>query len=791
MDNLLQLTEQPQHIILQQVGWVRLAKEISSYAHFEENINVLTTPPTARYKNHIESEYKLLRLYQQSVDIGEFQKYSVEQKKLLSTTVFSEYVKNLNKKEVHSIKDLNVYVLAFEIAIQTPAKIKELYLKFESLDESKKKFQRELVKEFRGFVDFTGQADYSRHPIIGPLVKQLNDHEKRSSEVVLEHVRKLSEEGKLQFSGYDIINGRYVVPYKTDKYSSSLGSIIHRSDSGSTLYIELKAFEEHSLKRNYLKEAIEFEIFNLEKNYTKTMQMYSDIVLMSLEMVQGNDKNFAKALWANSFGGCIPDISTDEKMECYDFYHPSIKDPVKNKFVLHNNESVLLISGPNTGGKSIILKALCINYLLMYAGLPVAASSAKLYPYQEIFYLASDGQDLNQGLSSFAAESLKILKILESITRKSLLLVDEIFSSTSSEEASIIAYSVMNYWLKQRLGHAIFTSHHQTLKSWAHANQQMTSAHVGFDDKTGAPTYVLHLGVPGSSHAIQIFEKFLSKSKIQDSLHEEIEDKKNSSIDYEQLIKNIQARELETQKKLKLEQQEVFRIKSALNAQIMDFESKKSVELSKFKEDLSHLKKKADNVITAAAHAPRKNLTNIVENEFWKINKEANEIANISEEKAKPDNQKQEKLQEAKEILVGNIYYSSQWKRPVEVISLAPNNLTAEVMMGNIKTRVKCVDLFEAKGQVKQRFTSYVDRHSIATTSLDARGMRLEDFEDAVENQLSFVISGEIPYLEIIHGHGDGVLKNWLWQYLKSNNKLFKYEVPDLSYGGLTKVYLV
>jgi len=792
MENLLQLTDQPQHPILHQVGWVRLAKEISSFAHFEDNVVALQTPPLAKNRDTIEEEYGLLRLFKNAINSGEFQKYSTEQKKLISTTAFSSCIKTLNKKEVHSLKDLNTYVLVFEIANQTPEKIAESYIKYRYLEESKKILNKELIKEFRSFIDYTGEADFSRHPVIGPLMKQLIDHEKKSTDVILEHVRRLYEEGKLQFSGHDIINGRYVIPYKTDKYSSNLGAIIHRSDSGSTLYIELKAFEDLSHKRNQLKEAIEYEIFNLEKSYTKILQKHSEIILLGLEIVPKNDKYFAKALWANNFSGCFPEIVTTPKIEYFDFYHPSIIDPIKNKFFLSEKQNVLLISGPNTGGKSIILKALCINYLLMNAGLPIAASNASLYPYQEIFYLASDGQDLNQGLSSFAAESLKIIKILESIQRKSLLLVDEIFSSTSSEEASVIAYSVMNYWLKRNLGHAIFTSHHQTLKSWAHANTQMLSAHVGFDEKSGAPTYVLHLGIPGSSHAIPIFKKFLNQSKLSDDLGSEIDDKKDSSIDYEQLINDVKNRELEVQKELNLERQELNKLKSSLNAQLMELESKKSLELSKFKEELNHLKKKADNVIIATAHAPRKNISNIVENEFWQINKTANDLADLDRDKSKQEIPKQEKLQSVKEIVVNKFYYSTQWKRAVEVLSIAPNGLTAEVMMGNIKTRVKSSELFEAKGagHNKQKFTSTIDRYSVAKTSLDARGMRLEDFEDAVETHLSFVISGEIPYLEIIHGHGDGILKNWLWQYLKNNNEIFKYEIPDLSYGGLTKVYL-
>lgn len=187
------------------------------------------------------------------------------------------------------------------------------------------------------------------------------------------------------------------------------------------------------------------------------------------------------------------------------------------------------------------------------------------------------------------------------------------------------------------------------------------------------------------------------------------------------------------------------------------------------------------------SQAPRKNLSNIIENEFWKVAKEAEQLVETP-----PVEQKLTalKLKTVKEIQIGKKYYSTQWKRVVEVIFIVSNKLTADVMMGNIKTRVKCEELYEAANVETPKFVSNIERQGQAKSTLDARGMRLEDFEKMAEQHLSFVISADLPFLDIIHGHGDGVLKKWLWDYLKKNNKLFKYEVPDLSYGGLTKVYL-
>lgn len=787
MDNLLQLFDKPHHPILQQVGWTRLAKEFSTLAHFDDNQQELEKSPSFKEKDQLTHEYHLLSQFQTCIELGEFQKYSNEQKKIIHSLNFRDCRKLLEKKEVFTIIELNYYILAYEVAVVSPVLLRNIHKISEAFEHEKKEIKKKLISEFRTFVDYTGHADFLLHPVIGPLVKQLNDHEKKTGELVQEQVRKLAEEGKLQFAGFDIVNGRYVVPYRTDKYNSSLGTIIHRSDSGSTLYIELKSFEEHSLKRSYLKEAIEFEIFNLEKNYSQILKQFLNLIYQSLEIVKVNDYYFAKALWAMSFKGCIPEMTEDLKIHLEDFYHPSVVDPVRNKFLMTNKQGVLLISGPNTGGKSIILKALCINYLLMYAGFPLAASKAELYCYQDIFYLAADGQDLDKGLSSFAAESKKIIHILDSINKKALLMVDEIFNSTSSEEASVIAYAVMNYWQKNNFGQAIFTSHHQTLKSWVHENSSMSSAHVGFDSSTGAPTYVLHLGIPGSSHALEIFEKFLKNSKNRDDLTLEINEKKSANINYEELIRSIQTKEMQMQRDIALEKQECVKLKSLLNAQLMEMETKKDIEYNKFRQKLEDLKKKAINFIPAISQMPKKNLRNIVENEFWKISKEAEKTLNLPLSKEKP---LEVVLNPVKEIVVGKKYYSKQWKRTVEVVMLLNHNEYAEIMIGNIKTRVLATDLFESNNNEKQKFISSIDRLSEARSSLDARGMRLDDFEKEVEHHLSFVISGDIPFLDIIHGHGDGVLKNWLWKHLKEHSHVFKYEVPDLSYGGVTKVYL-
>lgn len=787
MENLFQLSDKPDHFILQQVGWVRLAHEISVKAHFEYTKIELSKSPKTIPLQKIKELQELLKIYQKALIDDDSSKYlqsiyrippSLEPKSLLASLV---------KKEIFSLQEINHLVLFYESNLLIPRALVTFNVNHALLNETKEKEILRFIKEFRSFVDISGSADFFQHPIIGPLIRELSEHEKRASEIINQEMKTLQDDGRLQQTKHDIIEGRYVVSIRTDKYSYSLGNIVHRSDSGSTLYVELKKMIEYSEKRNQIKEKINYEIFLLEKNYSKIIKESVDLYEKAIKKTFENDSGFAKAKWANGFNGTFPEIISGDEIKLHSFYHPNIENPVKNDLDLQKKK-IMLISGPNTGGKSVIIKSLSINYLLAYSGYPIAAEYSSMGHFDSLYYLASDGQDIDKGLSSFSSEAKSILEVVEKTEKKALLLVDEIFSSTSSEEASILAYSVMKVWMTLKKGVAIFTSHHHTLKTLVHANSEMESAHVGFDLKKSIPTYILTQGVPGSSFAVAIFSSMLINCKSKELLEFEIEQNQKNVVDYEDLLKKHTEKEHAMQHELNGKIEEYEKLKNDLKIQLLDFEEKKKQQFTKYKTDLEILKQKGRRLIDELISGKTKITKNTLDNEWWSINKE---LAQHDSSKNVDDKEKIDLLK-AENITIGKYYYSTQWKKTVEVISISQDKKTAEVMMGKIKTRVKCDELYVSDKIVsKHTIQTTIKREFDPVTTLDARGMRLDEFQRKVDIALSFVISGDVPYLEIIHGHGDGILKNWLTMFLKENRETFKYENPESSYGGSTRIYLI
>ncbi|MFZ8934178.1 MAG: MutS-related protein, partial [Bacteriovoracaceae bacterium] len=201
----------------------------------------------------------------------------------------------------------------------------------------------------------------------------------------------------------------------------------------------------------------------------------------------------------------------------------------------------MLISGPNTGGKTVTLKSIAINYLFLHLGMFIPSKKAKLYPFKKIFYFSHDQQDLKSGLSSFASEAKNYLYLLEEIRNdEALILIDEIFNSTSSEEASALAIALIEEIFKISQSLVFISTHHQFLKAYTHQQKQLISCHVGFDSVKHTPTFKLVLGTPGGSMAFDIFQQLCQNFKLHNNIGNRAREVLESDkLNYENLINEL------------------------------------------------------------------------------------------------------------------------------------------------------------------------------------------------------------------------------------------------------------
>jgi len=462
---------------------------------------------------------------------------------------------------------------------------------------------------------------------------------------------------------------------------------------------------------------------------------------------------------------------------------------VKNDVYLDNVHTALIISGPNTGGKTALIKAIALSYRLYQRGLFVPALHAELYPYQTLFFLANDLQDIGLGLSSFSGEVTTYLKLSEHLQAHNLLLIDEIFNSTASDEASALALAMIDNFNLRKQTHFVLSTHHQLLKNLAGERPTVLSGSMGFDVAEMKPNYRFYQGVPGQSMAVEIFERLGESNPYSTLIAEEARsllDKKQ--VNYEKLVAQVSQKGRELDELLqanRLKERDLMNREKSLEG-VMRL--KLDDELSRAKARIEQISREALDIVeqarTGELSKPRK-----IEDKFAELKRGLSP--------ALPDAGPTPTAEESTDTLPvhllrpGNVYYNTFLKKEVQLQSIdwrkrqaivAKGALTVNVPLNTFKKGTTVVNSF-------QQIRISVTRESERSYQLDCRGMRLEEFQHSVQKSLGDLLAGDTPVLSVIHGHGDGVLKAWLRGHI-GKSKDFRWSVPETGNDGETEIRL-
>ncbi|MFW5871923.1 MAG: MutS-related protein, partial [bacterium] len=403
-------------------------------------------------------------------------------------------------------------------------------------------FKRFLLP-FRRLVDTDGNIDYSRHSTLGPLYNEVISLEGRLRDYLNTLANNSSLSNKLQFKGHDIINDYYVLAIKSDSYHSSIGRIRARSETGQTLYVEPHGAKELSRQRIELLARIDAEISRIGREFAKSLKEAVPQLKILWQFICEIDIQNAKARYIREKQLTKPTFSDNSNWEMIDFFHPLIPNPIVNSIKLTNHDG-LIISGPNTGGKTVALKALALSQLFIHYGLFTPCTHAKLPIYTSLFYLGNDQQAIDKGLSSFSSEVINYHYVLENLTNSNLIIIDEIFNSTSSEEASALALGLFEEIHRRSNATILVSTHHQMLKTIMHKNKNYLSAHVGFDLEAQLPTFKLHLDTPGSSLALTIFKRLCKDLFNVDKILTKAQNTLDTrTLTYEKLLQELSQKE--------------------------------------------------------------------------------------------------------------------------------------------------------------------------------------------------------------------------------------------------------
>ncbi|MCH4095843.1 MAG: endonuclease MutS2 [Acidaminococcus provencensis] len=598
---------------------------------------------------------------------------------------------------------------------------------------------------------------------------------------------------------------RYVIPIKQE-YRLNFPGVVHdQSSTGATLFIEPMAVVNlnNDIKKYHLEEQAEVE--RILRNLTSHVGAEADNILSSLDVAAKVDLISAKANMAQHLHCCRPMMGTAQRVRITKGCHPLL-DPQKVvplDITLGDGFTTLLITGPNTGGKTVALKTVGLFALMAQAGLFVPAQEAVLPVFGGVYADIGDEQSIEQSLSTFSGHMKNMISILDEVREGDLVLVDEVCVGTDPTEGAALAMSMIQYLYDKHVL-TIMTTHYSELKTFAYEHEGMENASVEFDPETLRPTYKLLMGVPGSSNAFYISQRL--------GLPQEILDRAKTFIgeghsNMERVLQNLEGerREYESRKEeIETLRRETEYLRNELVHQKNELDKSKNAILRKAREQADELYRNARKESTAILKELRAN-QNIVETT------KVEELAELSRKilnknfsidgKPVPEGQGLTSGNAA----VGKHVYVKKLGQSGVIAAINGNEVTVRIGIMKMNARMKdCLLLKEENQPAKtsthktlRRTTSqshnlFVKKAQDATVQIDVRGKTVDEAIPYVDKAIDDALLAGMERFRLVHGKGTGMLRKGLTEYLNQHPNVKKTEIAPQSEGGFgaTIVYV-
>ncbi len=586
-----------------------------------------------------------------------------------------------------------------------------------------------------------------------------------------------------------IRNDRYVLPVKAE-YKSVFGGTVHdQSATGQTLFMEPQAvvnlnnkLREYQIQEKREVERILWELSQKLMPYTNSLHQ-NHYVLARLDVVN------AKALYAHELRATEPIIDANNYVALWQAWHPLLdrEKAVANDIILGEEYQAIVITGPNTGGKTILLKTVGVIQLMAQMGLYIpAGENSRVGIFTEIFADIGDEQSIEQNLSTFSSHMSNIVSILKQINDKSLILIDEIGSGTDPQEGSSLAIAILDY-IASKQSYVIASTHFPELKAYGYDRPKTINASMEFDGDTLQPTYQLLLGVPGRSNAFDISKRLGLPSIIIDQarglLSEEDQDLNAMISDLEQKRRRAQRDADKMRHQLELSTQ----LLEDLQRETEQFQANKARLLEEAKE-------RANTLIEQSQDDADKILSEIRELQLRSKQSTVKEHEMIEKKTALKDLKHEQALKKNKVLRKEKAKKALQVGQSVEVLSFGQRGTLVEkvndkewvVQMGIIKMKIAVEDLSpiaEAQ-EAKQQVIVKSARASHVSSELDLRGKRYEEAMKDLELYLDAAILANYPRVTIIHGRGTGAIQQGVHKVLRSHRSVASFEFAPMNTGG-------
>ena len=604
----------------------------------------------------------------------------------------------------------------------------------------------------------------------------------------------------LQDNIITIRNDRFVIPVK-EEYRSSVKGFVHDvSNAGSTLFIEPIPIFEMNNEINKLKLDEELEIEIILQKLSFLFEPYLEELKQDVELIGKLDFIFAKAKYSKELDGITPILNTQREINLKNARHPLIDKStvVPISLNLGRDFSCLLITGPNTGGKTVSLKTVGLLSCMACAGLNIPASeNSSIYVFDKIFADIGDDQSISNSLSTFSSHMLNIVSIIKNATKNSLVLVDELGSGTDPIEGANLAISILEH-LYNLGALTIATTHYQELKQYALTTPGFENASVEFNINTLKPTYNLLVGIPGKSNAFAISKNLgLPNSIIENAKALMSKDQ----INFEEILKNIydqksliEKEKVEIDKKLEhISTLEKSLITNKENLQKQEQDILNNAKINA-RDILLNAKDEASNIIKELNQITN---TKTAENLRNQLNKSISSLNNMSMLENNKKHQHNSNSLDIKDIKPNMTVFIRKFNSNGIVLSRPSKSNEVQVQIGLIKTNLSINELEQAHTDLKKEkvLTSTYTNLSKAKnvkSEINVIGLNVEEAIFVVDKFLDDATLSKLSTVRIVHGKGTGKLMNGIHKFLKTNPHVKSYRIGTYGEGemGVTVVEL-
>ncbi|MFG0212093.1 endonuclease MutS2 [Brevibacillus porteri] len=649
---------------------------------------------------------------------------------------------------------------------------------------------RELETEIRRCVDENGDILDSASLELRQVRQEIRQLESRIREKLDQMTRSSTYQKMLMENIVTIRGDRFVIPVKQE-YRSVFGGIVHdQSASGATLFIEPEVIVEMNNKLRELRLREEREVERILYVLTEQVSFAVEALIENTEALTELDFMFAKAQLAWSMKAICPRINDRGYVNMRKARHPLIPREVvvPVDVELGGEFQAIVVTGPNTGGKTVSLKTIGLLSLMTMAGLHIPAEEeSEMTVFSSVFADIGDEQSIEQSLSTFSSHMTNIIQILAKMDDKSLVLFDELGAGTDPTEGAALAMSIIDHVIDSG-ARLVATTHYSELKAYAYDRPEVINASVEFDVQTLRPTYRLLIGVPGRSNAFAIARRLGLPEHIIDvargSISEEDNQVESMIASLERNRKSAEADRLVA----KAAREEAEELRRQLEEERAQFAEEKNKRMERAEDEariaVQLAKEEAETIIRELREMMAEGME-IKEHRLIDAKKRlGNAVLELEKEKVK----KPAKAVRATQIKVGDEVMVTSFGQKGTVLEKV-NNEEFLVQIGIMKMKVKRDDM-HVQNSIQQKpqaapYTSVKRRSDNIKMDLDLRGYNVEDSIREIDQFLDDALLAGLHSVSIIHGHGTGVLRKGVHEYLRSHRNVKSFRLGGQGEGGV------